>query len=633
VTNRRRQSVLAIVAGLAAFSAGEGAEPPASVYGLPLVVSRPVAAALVSGAQAQPAGALAPLSDGAPLSYQQFPPILDPGETGSIRIRVDVIGDVPVVRFRRNVPTQPTGNVEEEWSRVTTRSVSGRLISVFEETYPPDVLSDILVYPHGNDFPQVPLGRLEAPGGGESASTVWLRVAPSNLPASTVRRIASPDGEETAAQYASHVVNLVLPGFDDARVGATEDGYALDEAAQAFYQHFADQYQSLAFVPTRMPLAAPDDFQRTVLSDIRGIGLEARDDRAAFGGVALRAVELLPAGLLGHHATLLHQLAHHWGDDMDLGTIAGIAPPGDAADRHTPLLYPGVTLLGGVLDGTRHVERAVTSAGVESFTIGRPSAPAVFHSLQLYRMGLLSPTEVPELTVFTDQTQLGPPRASSPAVGTAVVGESRSVDMNAIVAALGTREGPVFTDWHQAVIVVSDAPVSQVEMDYYNFFAQRAEAQTGTRAYDGFGSFHEATGGRANLHTAIVTRDPAVHPMVSQPLDVGDVPFGAGDWRGLLFDEALPSRVQTSTTLTLSGRIDPDVLPGSYQFLVVRASRLGDAPDEATTAQTSVSGGRFAVSLRFPAAGAGAYALDAFVFVDVAATPVPTSVLTPLFVD
>ncbi|MDE0831046.1 MAG: hypothetical protein OSB03_17780, partial [Vicinamibacterales bacterium] len=82
--------------------------------------------------------------------------------------------------------------------------------------------------------------------------------------------------------------------------------------------------------------------------------------------------------------------------------------------------------------------------------------------------------------------------------------------------------------WHQAGIVVSDAPVSQVEMDYYNFYAQRAEAQTGTRAYDGFGSFYEATGGRANLHTAIATRDPAVHSVVTQTLNVSNVPFGMG---------------------------------------------------------------------------------------------------------
>ena len=50
MTDRRQQSVLAIVAGVAAFGAVEGAEPPAAVYGLPLVVSRPLEAPPVSGA-------------------------------------------------------------------------------------------------------------------------------------------------------------------------------------------------------------------------------------------------------------------------------------------------------------------------------------------------------------------------------------------------------------------------------------------------------------------------------------------------------------------------------------------------------------------------------------------------------
>lgn len=625
--------MLAIVAGLAAFSAGGGAEPRPSVYGLPLVAGRSVEPVLVSGAQAGAADTLAPLADGAPLSYQQFPAILEPGQTGDVRIQVEVVGDVPLVRFHRNVPMQASGHVEEEWPRVTTRSASGRLISVFEQTYPPEVLSDVLVYPHGNDFPQVPFGRLEDLGGGGPGSTVWLRVAPTNLPESTVRTMAPAEGEEATVQYASHVVNLVLPGFDDARVDMARDGYALEEATQAFYQSFADQYQALAFVPTRTPLATADDFQQTVLSDIHGIGLEPRDDRPSFGGLALRAVELLPAGFLGHQATLLHQVAHHWGDEMQLDSIAGVTPADGGSGRHTPLLYPGTTLVGGALDGTRHVERSVPNGGEETFTIGRAPTPATFHPLQLYRMGLLSAGEVPDLRVFDDQTQFGSLGASSPAIGTTVVGEARPVGMDAIIGALGPREGPVFTDWHQAVIIVSDALVSQREMDYYNFYAQRAEAQTGTRAYDGFGSFFEATGGRANLHTSIVTRDPAVHPVVAQTLTVSNVPFGTGDWRGVVFDEALPSRIRTGTTVTLSGRIDPEVLPGSYQFLVVRATRLGDPPDEATTAQTSVSAGRFAVSLRFPADGAGAYSLDAFVFVDVEGSPVPTSVLTPLFVD
>ena len=289
--------------------------------------------------------------------------------------------------------------------------------------------------------------------------------------------------------------------------------------------------------------------------------------------------------------------------------------------------------MGGVLDGTRQVERVVTSTGAETFRIAGTTAPAVFHPLQLYRMGLLAAADVPDVTIFAEQAQFNPLRASAPAVGTAVAGERRTVGINAVLAAVGIRQGPIFTEWNQAVVVVSDTLLSQVEMDYYNFYAQRAAAPRGTRAYDGFGSFFEATSGRTALRTAIITGDPGANPAVSQTLDVSDLPFGAGDWRGLKFDQPVPARLRTSTGLTLSGSIDATVLPGSYQFVIIRASRFGDPPDEATTVQTSVSGGRFTVSLRFPNDGGGAYALDAFVFVDEASPPIPTSVVTPFFVD
>lgn len=625
MNSRHRLGVLAIGAGVAAFSAGGGAGSLASIQPLPSVAGRGLANTALALA--------APLSDGSPLSYQQFPPVLAADTTASVRIVLDVVGDVPSVLFRRNVPTVAVGHVEEEWPRVTTRSAGGRLISVFEQTYPADILADVLVYPHGNDRPQVPLGRLDDPAGGGGTATVWLRVAPSNLPASTVRRIASAEGGEVIAQYASHVVNLVVPGFDDARVDPSSGGYAQEAASNAFYRYFADQYQSLAFVPHRAPLADADQFARSIVNDIQGIGIPMQDDRAAFGGDALRSVQLLPVGFVGQHATFLHQLAHHWGDEMNLGAIAGLEPGDDEPDRHTPLLYPGVTLVGGVLDGTRHVERVVTDAGAESFSIARPPSPVEFHPLQLYRMGLLAPADLPTVTVFADQAQFGSRGGSAPSVGSPVVGVGASVDANAIVAALGPRDGPIFTEWHLAVVIVSDTLVSQAEMDYYNFYARRAGAPAGTRSYDGFGSFREATGGRASLRTAIQTRDSAVHPVVTESVDVSDVAFGARDWRGLIFDEPVPSQIRRSTDMTLSGRIDSDVLAGSYQFLVVRASRLGDPPEAATTVQTSVSAGRFALSLRLPDDGAGAYTLDAFVFVDVAAAPIPTSVVTPLFVD
>ena len=134
------------------------------------------------------------------------------------------------------------------------------------------------------------------------------------------------------------------------------------------------------------------------------------------------------------------------------------------------------------------------------------------------------------------------------------------------------------------------------------------------------------------MRTDIDTRDPGGNPNITQTLAISDAPFGSRDWRGLVFDAPVPSRVAAGASLTLSGSIDTDLLPGSHQFVVLRAARYGDAPSAAITVQTKVSGGRFTVPLRFTGDQTGAYAIDAFVFVDADSPAIATSVVTPLFV-
>lgn len=578
--------------------------------------------------------ATTPLAADIPLSYEHFPRILDPGETGTIRVVVEIVGDVQTAVFRRNVPTADSGRVIETWRRSGTRSIDGRMVSSFTENYPASILSDLLVYAHGNDFPQVPLGRLEAPGelGIEpDLVTLWLRLAPSNLPSSTVRVLSSADGDEANAQYASHVVNVVVPGFGDERVQGGDGAFAFERAARVFYQHFSDEYQTLTLVPRKSPLGESEQMNVNVMNDITGTGMPLVDDRVLFDSEVLRSVQLLSAGFFAQRRAGLHQLAHYWGDMTGLTEIAGVASAGFDPERHTPLVYPGTTVIGSVLDGTREIRRRSSEAG-EVFSVAESAAPVSFHPLQLYRMGFLDSAQVPNITVFERQDQFGPMRATAPVVGTEVVGPHVTIGINEIMATLGPRDGPVFSEWNQAFVVVSDELVSQREMDYFNFYAKRAEAPTGTRSYDGFGSFLEATGGRVSLHTRIAPRDPIAHPAISESLNVSDVPFGAGDWRGLLLDQPLPSRVARGASLELSGSIDPEILPENYRFFVLRVSRYGDPAAASKMTQSSVTGGRFSATLRIGLLP-GAYAIDAFVFVDAKTPPVTTSAVTSLFVD
>ncbi|SVA48751.1 uncharacterized protein METZ01_LOCUS101605, partial [marine metagenome] len=207
-----RQPALAVILSVAAYGAVPGAVPGRVVVdgGVP-VVGAPVQESAATGGlgRLSQAETPAPLAAETPLSYEHFPRILDPGETGTIRVVVEMVGDVQTVVFRRNVPTADLGRVIETWRRSGTRTVDGRVVSSFTEDYPASILSDLLVYAHGNDFPQVPLGRLEAPGklnAEPDLVALWLRLAPSNLPSSAVRLLTADDGDEANAQYASHVV-------------------------------------------------------------------------------------------------------------------------------------------------------------------------------------------------------------------------------------------------------------------------------------------------------------------------------------------------------------------------------------------------------------------------------------------
>ena len=146
-------------------------------------------------------------------------------------------------------------------------------------------------------------------------------------------------------------------------------------------------------------------------------------------------------------------------------------------------------------------------------------------------------------------------------------------------------------------------------------------------------SLVKATGNRMTLRTDIDTRTDAGAPKVTDTLVVSHTPFGPRDWRGLVFDAPVPSRLAVGASHTLRGSIDPEILPGRYQFLILRAARYGDVPSDAVTIQATVRGGRFSVPLRFASDQIGAYEIDIFVFVDAQSPAISTSVVTSLFVE
>ena len=582
------------------------------------------------------------LEDNAPLGYQVFPTIIEPNCTEDFRIVFEFVGDVPTLTFRQ-FDDSDEGFTPVTLERTGTRSVDGRLISIFDRTFPASVLATAVWFFHGYDWPRVPIGELELPW---TANTdrIRVRLAQSNLPVSEVRPLNVGSAGATAntaltavaGQYASHVVNLHIPSFGDERVQAGDQDYDDVSVLQEFYKYIKDEYEVVAIIPEKAPMSTWGGFHQVVKSDVTGLNLNLYDNSGQYGSnAALRGVEVYALGSAFVPATFLHEQGHQHGSYYELATLIGAEGGGHDPDGHMALSDQGETLVGAVLEGTRKVMKTSEIAAVESlaaseFQVVRTDAPLMYHPLQRYRMGLLDGGQVPDIEVFDNQKQFDPDSSSDPKPGTMLVGNTQTVTMNQIRAEYGDRSGPVLTHVRVAFVVVTrDGLLPQQAMDWFNFYAQRMGVDSGTRSYDGYPSFNEATGGVASLTTDI---NPLTAEKINQGLPVSNAAFGPTDWRGLVLDGTFPGQITTDQRLTVSGSVDQNIHGGkSFVAIIVRFTKYGQSGGGLTTQGSVSSNGSFSFDANVPQ-DPGAYSVDMFLFETFESSATSTAVLEPIFV-
>jgi hypothetical protein len=561
-------------------------------------------------------------ADGQGISFRQDPALLFSDYTGPLVLRDFLVaGDVPTIRFKPSYD----GSEIETWSRVGTRQMGGRLVSVFEPSWPGSTIDRRLTGERwGWDQLGLHWGELlrdgEAPGDGDN---VWLRMAPTNLPRVEVRSLGAD------MQYSSHVVNIVLPGFGEAYIN-DEYGFEFARVTSKFYQSFADSYDSVAVVPLEHHIGNYGAFHRNVQNAVRGIGMSVFDDSLSFGSQShrLRSVELFTSHFLTRQATSIHEISHQWGSYIDWTRLTGLTRAGHQPTSHDPLWASGETLVGAVLSPYRRVRRGASGWEIESTL-----APARMHPYSLYAMGHLPKEQVPEITLFDQQGQFAATTSSSPAVGTAVAGTSRTATIFNVIGMLGERSGPVDSEWHRATVVVSqDRLLSPREMDYWTFAVRRLEDPNGTGVvgYDGVGSLEVASGNRLDLRTDI--RPLSAAPL-SETFDVDYPALGRRDWRDVVFDNDVPThyrigqRVQWSGVVSARDRND-------FHRILIRLWKSGGTRADAIEVRADVtSRSSFIAETQFQPNQAGTYLMEVFLFWPGAGTQFSRAALSPIVVD
>ena len=556
---------------------------------------------------------------GQPLWFDPQPRLIRADSTDGLAFRdVLIAGDIETVEFER-WSSSAAEILTETWTRTGTRAFAN-LVSVFNPTWNEAELWDSIGRRRrGFDSPFVYFGALKIPkpvetddetaGDDETEEDdfekvfIHVPVAPLNLPESRVQKM------DDSMQYASHVVNMVVPGFGNERAAGDDYAFELQKVTKEFYEFFPDVYDSIAIVTAEQHLSSDfGAYHWNARNPIQGLGRDEFDYTAFFGSEgALRSVEFYRDARFTAAWTSNHEIGHQWADYWDWTEVTdGIERVGWGPSSHTPLLFPGEVLLGAVLRAIRRVALADSGDDSEgaSYVIERTPAPSVYHPTILYRMGLIGPEEVPEMVVFENQGQFDEESATAPDIGAAVEGETRAVHINDVIAQHGTRSGPVDDSWRRVTIVVSrNELISAAEMHYWNFFAARHEARSGATTFGGMPTFYEATGGRATLDTTLeryggsrIANDP--------PLQVSDVPLDPGEFRGVQLDDEIPGSMRVGETITFAGAITSPDAPDVVEVCVHQVHTGGPVNDEGSdvrvvTTCDEPAGNRFSMSLTF----------------------------------
>jgi hypothetical protein len=564
------------------------------------------------------------VADGRAGSWVQDPAVLTADYDGRVTLRdFTVLGDVATARFIPSVDPSVDQAEAETWTRTETRQIAGRTVSIFNPSWSGASIAKFFWSNQwGWDDGGLYWGEFlpgDAPPG--SGWGIRLRIASRSLPRVAVTRLSD------TVQYSSHVVNLVMPAFGDGFL-RDDHGFELDQVARRFYQDFEDSYDTLAIVPEAGYTASFNAYHQNVRQEVRGIGATLFDNSATYGSARrLQSAELYVGTSFTNASSTTHELAHQWGSYIDWPRLGGMVP-GGWAGSHDPLWTMGETVIGSVLRPSRRVEPSD-----EGWKVGLTPPPARLHPYTLYAMGLLPRDAVPPVDVFQDQSQFSATSATTPAVGTPITGASRNVTVFNVIGMHGERTGPVPSVWQRATIVVSrERLISQREMDYWTFFAARAEdpAGTGVVGFEGVGSFEAATSGLVDIHSDI---RPLRTPQIVEPFAVDHRPFDRDDVRTIQFDHEIPSRYEVGRSFRFSGTVKA-ADRSDISSITIRFWKFGGTTNDAIRINGGVSGGsRFSMERTFTDAQRGLYLMEVFLFWPGSGSQFSRASLSPILIE
>lgn len=430
------------------------------------------------------------------VNYALTPTVIASTATGEVRLAARIDGPSPTsVQFVANWGSTYTLLDNGSGSDATAGD------GVYSVAIP---VQQILARRKADDVFRVDIGFLDVYSGSTRLGRVnaSAQVRGPEIPAVSIKPLGG------SAQMSRHLLNVSSAALFRTHNLTTPE---ISTVAQLAYQYLADQFDFLNIVFDRAQIE--NRYHFFTRNAVSGIGSPITNNNGQYGGASkLVGISVFPLSDYFDGAAVAHQheLGHQWINGLSNALTRSGLPHWPASTMATDIM--GLSIPGSGAGGNFGCRLTPEGSGLRVSAVAT-SRPMSFNPLDLYLMGLMPASEVPDQWVVTDPNFLA--NWQTLCDGRLLTSGFSRLSVNDVIAANGPRV-PDYSaaqrTFRVATVVVSDGLLSADAMAFYDYFAQRMEARERLPVHEGFlkqagAPFFVATGGRGAL---IATVDTAV---------------------------------------------------------------------------------------------------------------------------
>ncbi|MBL8308842.1 MAG: hypothetical protein JNL19_00325 [Burkholderiales bacterium] len=424
------------------------------------------------------------------------PSVINTSATGTVRLTARMDG-----------PTPTTLQLVSNWGvtyALTDNGANGDVTAgdgIYTTLLP---VQQILSRHTATDVFRVELGFLDTYAGSARVSRngVTAQVRGPEIAAATVKPLSG------SAQMSRYVLNIAPAALYRTHDVALPDIAAVASAA---YQYLTDEFDFLNIVFDKVQ--PQNRYHFATRNSVAGTGQSSYNSNAQYGGASrLVGITVFPISdyFDGASAAHQHEIGHQWMAFLKNASLTSGSPHWPASTMAADLM--GLSIPGSGAGGQFNCQLTAEGNGLRVTPLNYLRAMS-YNPLDLYLMGMIAASDVPDQWVVTDSNWVN----NWPALcdGRVLSSGFSRLTANDVVAANGPRTpatGAAQRTFRVATVVVSEGLLSADAMSYYSYFAQRMEARERGTVHEGLAifpgaPFFVATGGRGAL---IATVDSAV---------------------------------------------------------------------------------------------------------------------------